>query len=225
MDYQKINQKIDELTKSGLYDNKQLEAIKYACYIPDFDENLIINPEIPGNIMLTYVKLAKTHKINIEKYINDNWHLKGFNDNQLYYLIMYNANGYDISDITPNMDIKDIKEIMDSKDMEKHLDKLLIYNPKLAFLKEMHIDPKVIKFLLNKFETGYDISVFLRPDINSFSLDQIKYLFSIYSIGGDLNSIFDSNLSVEQMKERMLNSKESREFLQEINEMHNNRQK
>lgn len=34
MDYLGINKKIDKLLKSGLYDETQLESIKYACYTP-----------------------------------------------------------------------------------------------------------------------------------------------------------------------------------------------
>lgn len=46
---------------------------------PNFDENLIMDCSIPGNIMLTYIKLAITKKVDISKYIRNKWHLKGFN--------------------------------------------------------------------------------------------------------------------------------------------------
>ena len=120
MDYVEINKRIEELAKSGQYDETQLNAIKYAYYMPNFDATIIIDPSIPGNIMSVYTKLAKNN-IDISKYIDAKWHLKGFNAEQLYYLISYDSKGYDISQITPDMDIDEIKDIMNNKIKEKEL--------------------------------------------------------------------------------------------------------
>lgn len=84
----KISDKVDELSKTGQYSDAQLETIKYACHFPNFDETLIMDPSIPSEIMMTYVELATKRKIGISKYINNKWHLKGFNAEQLYYLIL-----------------------------------------------------------------------------------------------------------------------------------------
>ena len=221
MDYQKI----DELAKNGLYSNPQLEAIKYACYMPEFDENLIMDPTIPNNIMLTYVKLAKIHKIDIKKYISNKWHLKGFNDEQLYYLIIYDTKGYDISNITTNMSVKEIKETINNKINEDRINKLANTNPQIAYLKNMGVNIKIINFLSKQMDIGYDISMFLKPNIKEFSYGQIKYLFSVYSTGKSIKDIFDPNLTVEQMHEIVLNSKETVEFLQEITKIHDEKTK
>ena len=223
MDYAKINNKITELKNSGQFDNSQLEAIKYACYMPNFDENLIIDPSIPGNIMLTYVKLAN-NKIDISKYINSKWHLKGFDDKQLYCLISYYDKGYDISNITPNMSIEEIKDNLNDKIDENEKNELL-NNPELEPFKKYNLDLKVIKFFLKKIQSGDDISIFLRPNINKFSFEQIKYLFAVYSTGSDINKIFDPNLSIEQMRNIIVNSPSSIDFLQEVMENHNDRKK
>lgn len=224
--YEEINNKINELIKTGKYNESQIEAIKYACYLPNFDANIILDSSISSNCMLTYVKLATTNNIDVSKYINDKWHLKGFNDQQLYYLIFYDNKGYDISQINSNMSVDEIKEFMNNMIAEKEKEKLLsdeknINNSQIELLKEYNLDINIIKFFLNQIDLGYDISIFLKPDIKDFSLEQIKYLFSVYSVGTDIEAIFNPNLSVEQMREKVLSSSTSIEFMQEIIESNN----
>ena len=105
MKYSEIFDKIDNLRETGQYDEEQLEAIRYAAFMPDFDENLILNPNIPANYMFMYVKLSKDKKIDIAKYINENWHMKGFDSNQLYYLISSDSKVQDISGIDLPVDL------------------------------------------------------------------------------------------------------------------------
>lgn len=230
MDYIKINKKIEELSKTNLYNNEQLDAIKYACCLPNFDEALIIDSTIPSSYMLTYVKLATHNKINVKKYIEEKWHLKGFSSDQLYYLIFFDNQGYSIENITPDMSIEQIKNFFNLEQNKKRLREIrekmdISTKPILDKLKDLNVDIVIIEFLLNKMKLGYDISPFLKEDLNKFSWEQIKYLFSIYSIGRNIESIFDSNLSVSQMIEIQVKSQESQDFIKEIIESHENRKR
>lgn len=228
MSYIEINKKIEQIRTSGLYSDDQIEAIKYACFRSDFNEDLIINPNIPSSIMLTYCNLSTYQKIDVSKYINENWHSRGFDSEQLYTLIFYDSKGFDIEGITPNMSVEEIKNIINTKtdnkykkDMLENIDFLPIQQ--VEILKDLDI--LTFKFLMRQLQEGYDISTLLRPNTKDFSLEQIKYLFTVYSIGGDLEKIFNPNFSVEQMKQFMSASKESVEFLQTIVEQKNNRKK
>lgn len=227
MDYFGINEKVGNLSKNSDFNVSQIEAIKYACYIPNFDENLIIDSSIPSDIMLTYIKLATTMKIDISYYIKNSWHLKGYDSNQLYYLIVYHNKGYDISAINPHMTINEINNII--KEQEKSnlltLEKNSINLDKSIIDLLKSLDLKVSKFLLKKIKQGEDMSDLLKEKLKDFSFEQVKYLYSIHSIGENIEPIFDSNLSVEQMKEKMLNSPFSQEFLQSISENNKSRKK
>ncbi len=229
MNYMEINKKIDELSKTGKYNNSQLEAIRYACFIPNFDIESIMDPSIPNDIMLSYIKLVTTHKIDICKYINNKWHLKGFNGDQLYYLIFYDNQGYDVSNITPDMSVDEIKAFFNNHSMEieknRLLDSNILDHNYRQMLEKYNLDLPVLKFFMRKIEAGYDISIFLRPGINQFSFEQIKYLFAIYSTGSDIESIFNPSLSVKQMKEKILSSNDSTQFMQQIMENHDSRGK
>lgn len=224
MNYQEINNKINNLIKSGLYNDSQIDAIKYACFIPNFDENLIIDSSIPENIMLTYIKLAKSNKIDISKYINSKWHLKGFNDEQLYYVIFYDNKGYDISNITSNMSIEEIKNIMNNQinniNLNDSLNNSTMSEYELSKLKEYNLDYKSINFLL-RIAKNEDLTIFLNNNLKGFSFEQIKYLYAVYSTGSDIKNILNPNLTVDQMREKILNSNIN--FINEITEIHNNR--
>lgn len=218
MDFEKINNKIDELSKSGQYSDAQLEAIKYACHIPNFDETLIMDPSIPSEMMITYVELAIKRKIDISKYIKNKWHLKGFNVEQLYYIILHDSRGYDISKITPNMSVEEIIKFINNIIDENRKKELLNKDAALEYpmLKNLDLNLNVLQFFLRQIENGYDISIFLKPNIKDFSFEQIKYLFAVYDTGYDIEKIFNPNLSVEQMKEKVLSSESSIKFMQEI---------
>ena len=228
MNYQEINQAIEELAKSNVYNNSQLEAIKYAYNIRNFNVNLILDPSIPSNMMLMYVKLVQTYKIDISKYINGKWHLKGFDDKQLYYLIAYDSKGYDISKITPNMSVEQIQNTMNniqkSAKLNESYNKSNMSISELSKLKEYNLDNNSINFLL-KIGEKEDLTNFLSNDLTGFSYEQIKYLYSAYSTGANIKNILNPKLTVEQMKNKMLYSKESIAFTQEIMENHNSKKK
>lgn len=224
MDYQTVFKKMDELRKTGMYNEEQLEVIRYMCYDPKFNVDLILDPSISNDMMLNYYKLATQKKIDVSKYINEKWHLKGFSDKQLYYVIDADNKGQDISDITPNMSIEEIITNLNSKIAEERKINAL-NDTEFEMLKNYNLDLQTIEFLIRQAKLGNDINSFLKPNINQFSLDQIKYLFSIYSIGGDIKNIYDSNLSVEQMKQKMSSSKDSLIFEQELKQDIENRKK
>ena len=224
MKYSEIFDKIDNLRETGQYDEEQLEAIRYAAFMPDFDENLILNPNIPANYMFMYVKLSKDKKIDIAKYINENWHMKGFDSNQLYYLISSDSKGQDISGIDSSNSVDEIiKIINDRRVLERELE--ILNESKYSMLKGYNFDVHALEFLSSKIDNGEDISAFLRPDINKFSTEQIKYLYTVYSTGSDISRIYNPNLTVTQMREKMLSSPESIAFVSEIYESHNNRKR
>ncbi len=222
MKYTEVFDKMEELSKTGKYTDDQLEAIKYAYYVPDFDASVIINPSIPASYMLMYVKLSKNNKIDITKYINESWHTKGFDSNQLYYLISSDSKGQDISGINPSMSVDEIIKIIKDKLALKR-EKELLNDPKYSQLNGYGLDLSTLEFLSTKIDNGEDISVFFRPDINKFTSEQIKYLYSVYSAGSDINRIYNPNLTVDQMKEKMLSSPESVSLVSDIYESHNNR--
>lgn len=141
---------------------------------------------------------------------------------------MYDSKGYDLKDIMPNMELAQIEEIINNKVTEKLRNQLLkegdnLNNPQFEMLKNYNLDLAVFKFFLNKIKLDNDISIFLRPDIGNFSLEQIRYLFSVYSTDTNIESIFDSNLSVEQMREKVSMFSSSQDFIQEITERANGR--
>lgn len=94
----------------------------------------------------------------------------------------------------------------------------------IEFFQNTSLDIRVIKFFLKQLEQGNDTSPFLRPDIKDFSFEQIKYLFAVYTTGENLEFIFSPNLSVEQMKEKMINAHSSTEFLNLIINNHDKHQ-
>ena len=228
MDYLKINQKIDELTNSGLYDESQLEAIRYVSNFPNFNVNLILDPTIPSDMMLMYFKLAQTHKVDVSKYISEKWHQKGFNDKQLSNLIFYASKGCNISGITPDLSEDVIKNLMDAQQRNVELKKLFESSNMSVFeldkLKEYNLDYTSIKFLLKKGEEE-DLTNFLSNNLTGFSSEQIKYLYSVYSTGSSIGGILNPSLSIEQMKNKILNSRDSVEFTLDIYDNLANKQK
>ena len=214
IDYITINNKINELKNSGLFDQKQLDAIKYASYIPNVDEKILINPNISSEYMTMYTNLAKKG-IDIKKYIDNNWHQRGFDSKQLYDIIGADSKGYDINSIKPSMNIEEIRnEIngqIDANKIGELLKKSSLTDDKKLKLLELDPSNEVTMYLLRLSEKN-DISPLLKDGLKDFNLEQVKYLWSISSIGDDINMIYNPKLSVEQMKEKMINSKNSNEF-------------
>ena len=77
-------------------------------------------------------------------------------------------------------------------------------------------------FLLKKAKEN-DISEFLTFQLNDFSLEQVNYLFAVYSTGEDISGILNPALTVEEMKDKVLNSSTSTQFLEEVVERHSNK--
>lgn len=75
---QEIQESFNKLEKSGLYSQAQLQFIKYAFYRQDFNEGLLFDPTIPSEYMEMYIELKTVRKIDIEYYISEKWHMRGF---------------------------------------------------------------------------------------------------------------------------------------------------
>lgn len=123
------------------------------------------------------------------------------------------------------MSVEEIEKFINNMIDEKEKKELLRTTAALEYpmLKSLDLNLNVLRFFLKQIENGYDISLFLRPNIKDFSFDQIKYLFAVYDTGYDIKGIFDPTLSVEQMKEKVLSSDKSIKFLQEIADSNNAR--
>lgn len=202
-----------------------MEAIRYGSFRIGDNVNLIINPNIPSHYMLMYINLI-INKVNVVPYINENWHSKGFFSDKLYYVILAHSKGYDISDLSPNMSVEDIKKTLSEMVESTEIDYMLS-NSNLSeeeILKIKSFDPIISKFLL-RISKDNNISDFLNLPLQSFDINQVKYLFTVYQTGGNVSSILNPELTVEQMKEKILNSKHSSQFLQEIMENHEARKR
>lgn len=222
MNYKNIDNTMKKLSESGKYNDEQLSAIKYAYCHPKFDEQLILDPSISGDMMYMYIQLALNDNIDIKYYIKNKYHEKGFNDKQLKEIIRYEEKGYDVRDITTSMSMDDIKNNFLNKYKENEKNKLFEkYNVDNELkIKLMPLEYRVARFLLRNREAGQNIIPFLENDLTLFSFDQVRYLFTLYVIGLKYKEVMDPKLSIEQMKDIALHSKESKSFENEIRENH-----
>lgn len=69
-----INNKLENIKKSGLFTIDQIGVIEYAIYIPGINIDLILNPTIPSEYMSMYIRLM-LKGIDVTKYIKRNWEL------------------------------------------------------------------------------------------------------------------------------------------------------
>lgn len=219
MDYQEIQKKISALQSSGLYNGKQLEILKYAFFrFSNQDISFLVDYRIPASYMEIYVKLF-SEKVNVEKYITEGWHQYGYEPKALYFLIFYHSKGIDIQGIDKTTSVEEVKEILNARTDLKHLNSLYekssVEKEELELLKSINFNKQVECFFLRQGEKN-DISMFLDPKFRAFSLEQIKYLFSIASTGQSIENIANPSLNVEEMRNIMLKSRESLEFLNEI---------
>lgn len=67
-----LEKQLNDIKKSGLYSLEQRRNIEYAMGIIGINEQLIINPLIPSEYMIMYIRLMQIG-IDITKYININW--------------------------------------------------------------------------------------------------------------------------------------------------------
>lgn len=125
MNYLNINNRIEQLKKSGRFNSQQISVLTYASYIIGFDVNLIINPTIPSEYMTMYIRLAN-QGVDITKYICKNCHVTDYSANQLYHIILAHHNGYDVSSINSKMSIEQIIRIIDNQKPKNDNNKLLI---------------------------------------------------------------------------------------------------
>ena len=219
MDYQEIQKKIGELQASGLYNEAQLEILKYAFFrFPNQDISFLVDYRIPASYMEIYIKLL-SEKVNVEKYITEGWHQYGYEPKALYFLIFFHSKGIDIQGIDKTASGEEVKEILnaraDLKQLNSLYEKSSMEKRKLELLKSIGFDKQAESFFLRQGEKN-DISMFLNPKFRAFSLEQIKYLFSIVSTGQSIENIANPSLNVEEMRNIMLKSRESLEFLNEI---------
>lgn len=229
MDMNEIFKKISELENSGMYTQEQMAYIKYALYRDDFDVNLILDSSIPSEYMGIYIKLGVGMKnIPIEKYIKEKWHNLGYTSQQLYYIIYADSQNINVKNIPLNMSVEDIKAIINQKQNDRFLEeeykKANLSLEDLEKIKKLNISYEVKKFLL-RISNSYDISVLLDIGLENYSFEQVKYLASVLSTGIDISIITNPNLSVEQMRQKVLNSAESLDFISQIRSLHDNRKK
>lgn len=221
--FQEVQKELEELEKSRLYSPEQLQIIKYAAYRRDFDETLLFNPAMPSEYMEMYVQLKTMRKIDIKYYILENWHLLGFSPKQLYLLIIAHAQNIDISRITSNMSEEEIKEFLNNQQIQKITNKTRkessLSSEEIEKIKSIGFSSDVELFLLRVGEHS-KIDVLLNHQLRNCSLEQMKYLFAVYSTGTSIDHIMNPNLSVNEMKNIILTETESLEFLQDVQDNH-----
>lgn len=226
--FQEVQKELDQLEKSRQYLPEQLQIIKYAAYRPDFDETLLFNPTIPSEYMEIYVQLKTMRKIDIKGYILGKWHLLGFNPKQLYLLIVAHAQNMDISRITSNMSEEEIKEFLNKQKKQDIIDKQRkessMPKEEIEKIKSIGFSSEVELFLLRVGESN-EIDALLNSQLKNCSLEQMKYLYAVYSTGTSIEQIMNPNLSVDEMKSIALTGNESLKFFQEIQDNHIKREK
>lgn len=228
MDYTTVSKKMEQLKSTGKYNEKQLEVINYAMFRPDLDTSLLLDPSIGSEYMSMYISLL-TKKIPVEHYIEQNFHQLGFNPKQLYSIITAYHNGIDLTalskDTTPDEIDKIHSDKLDEQKINDAYRASAIPIEDLSKLKEMNLPIPVQRFILRMGE-DYDINFLINQNLTGMSLDQVKYIWNVYSTGEkNIQQIINPDLSVEQMKEIMSHSKQSIDFLKEIVEIHENRKK
>ena len=215
MDYLAINNKINKIQSCGIYNSNQIEALKYAIYRSDINEDLFLDPNnvIPADYIYMYIKLLARKK-NIEFYVKNRWHDLGFDPSQSEILIYGHLGGVNIGDITINMTASEIYKIIHDRIRSKQIEK---DNPNLfKTLKNIGFSLDVINFFITKFNTDPGVSYLFEEKYTVFSLEQIKYLYTVMSTGVSIDNISNPYLSVADMKQIILNSEESRSFLNDI---------
>lgn len=221
---QEIQESLNKLEKSGLYSQSQLQFIKYAFYRPDFNEALLLDPTIPSEYMEMYIELKTLGKIDIAYYISEKWHMRGFSPRQLYLLIMAHSKNIDITNITPNMSEEEIKKALIGQQKEAEINeyrqKSSIPQEEIEKIKSIGFSIKVERFLLRVVELS-EIDALLDERLKTCNLEQMKYLYTAYSVGSPIQKIMNPNLSVEEMKRIILSENESVEFFQSIADKHN----
>ena len=223
IDYEIVNRKIEELANTNKYSSEQLNAIKLALYTIGKLADKLMNPEIPADYMKMYIELSK-RGIDIENYITDEWLKSGYSSDKLYNVIIYHSNGCDTDKVNPEMTKEKIYEVLANQFDEVFVNEMIEKSNLSDEEKEIvrGLNPSISKFLLKKAKEN-DISEFLSFPLNDFSLEQVKYLFAVYSTGEDISGILNPALTVEEMKDKVLNSSTSTQFLEEVVERHSNK--
>ena len=219
VDYMTVAKKINELQNSNRYSFEQLEVIKYAMYLDSKVADFIMDPSLSAETMKFYIAL-KQRNVPIEKYIQEKWHEKGFSYDQLYNVIMADNVGIDISQINPSIPVEQIKSyisyVLDSKDFNRLKGELVGVSPEtISMIEHLQVPFNIKKFLANMAQE-VDITEFVSIGLENYSFEQVKYLYTVYSLGQDISKIARPELSVEQMKKIMSYSPESLDFLEEI---------
>lgn len=230
MDYQKANEKIANIQKTGLYNSAQIDAIKYCVFRNDIDEEIFLDPNniIPSEYISMYTQLLAQKK-PIHFYIQNKWHNLGFSPKQLKLIIEGHLAGISIADVTPNMSIEDIQKIIyervNQKRLEKNIQEAEMSLEEVDNLKKAGFTHDVLSFFLKVYPTDPEIHFLFAPKYAVFSLEQIKYLYSVLSTGTSIDTICNPNLSVEQMKNIMLKNSESTQFIEEVMQNHMQRKR
>ena len=185
-----MNDKLQKIIDSGLYNSGQIETIKYALHREGIDENVLLDPSISEDYMFMYIKLME-EQIDVRPFINNKWHNKGYPENELINIIRGYIKNPDL--------IKDYTNLsLDGSNNLKNKD----------LLEKLRDD---VKFFLKSQSQFYNIDELLKTGIENFNLEQVGYLFAVFATGRDISDIFDSNLSVDQMKEIVLSSAQNKE--------------
>lgn len=219
VDYMAVAKKINELKNSNRYSSEQLEVIKYAMYLDSEVADIITDPALSSETMKFYIAL-KQRNVPIEKYVQEKWHEKGFSYDQLYNVIIADNIGIDVSQINPSISVEQIKSyisyVLDSKDFSRLKGELVGVSPEIiSMIEHLQVPFNIKKFLANMAQEA-DITEFVSIGLEDYSFEQVKYLYTIYSMGQDISKIANPELSVEQMKKIMSYSPESLDFLEEI---------
>ncbi len=180
-----MNEKIQSLINSGLYNEGQIETIKYALHKEGVNEELLMDPSIPEDYMFMYIKLMD-EGIDVEPFINNKWHTKGYPENILINIIRGYISNPDFIKSYTNLTIDNTNNLKNK-----------------GVLETLNDD---VKFFLKSQSQFYNIDELLRPGIEKFKLDQVGYIFAVFLTGRNIDDIFDPSLSLDQMKEIVLNS-------------------
>ena len=117
-----INEALDNIRKSGLFEMEQIGVIEFAIYRPEIsveEVKLILNPTIPSKYMSMYVRLM-IKGINVKKYIERNWELKEIPVYDLEKaIIAENKDKIDINKATVTEEVIDIKNAIVTEEKPK----------------------------------------------------------------------------------------------------------
>lgn len=137
---------------------------------------------------------------------------------------MAHSKNIDITNITPNMSEEEIKKALIGQQKEAEINeyrqKSSIPQEEIEKIKSIGFSIKVERFLLRVGELS-EIDALLDERLKTCNLEQMKYLYTAYSVGAPIQKIMNPNLSVEEMKRIILSENESVEFFQSIADKHN----